>query len=212
MAWRRDLEERIRRDRGSAGNLHSDRQPSAERRYRRARPYRASCGPKTASSTAAPNSPRPTAERRSPAARRSRSITARSKRASPISPGCPMSGSAATPRSRSLPQILVPDRVGPAFDVPNHGKTRGFHVHRVSANRWEFVRTVDGWRIKRRRLRPLDGCERRGRSCAGPSRRAKRPRLIAPPAFGSARRIASRISPGCASRASHSRRSWRRRL
>jgi hypothetical protein len=56
-------------------------------------------------------------------------------------------------------QILVPDRVGPEFDVPNHGKTRGFHVHRVSANRWEFVRTPSGWKIKRRHLRPLDGSE-----------------------------------------------------
>ena len=56
-------------------------------------------------------------------------------------------------------QILVPDRVGPEFDVPNHGKTRGFHVHRVSANRWEFVRTAEGWKIRRRRLRALDGSE-----------------------------------------------------
>jgi hypothetical protein len=56
-------------------------------------------------------------------------------------------------------QILVPDRVGPEFDVPNHGKTRGFHVHRVSANRWEFVRTDKGWKIKRRHLRALDGGE-----------------------------------------------------
>jgi SnoaL-like domain len=54
-------------------------------------------------------------------------------------------------------QILVPDRVGPIFEVPNHGATRGFHVHRVSANRWDFVRTAEGWRIKRRRLRSLDG-------------------------------------------------------
>ena len=54
-------------------------------------------------------------------------------------------------------QILVPDRVGPMFDVPNHGSSRGFHVHRVSANRWEFVRTDEGWKIKRRTLRPLDG-------------------------------------------------------
>jgi hypothetical protein len=54
-------------------------------------------------------------------------------------------------------QILVPDRVGPMFEVPNHGATQGFHVHRVSANRWEFVRTEAGWRIKSRRLRPLDG-------------------------------------------------------
>jgi hypothetical protein len=54
-------------------------------------------------------------------------------------------------------QILVPDRAGPEFAVPNHGKGRGFHVHRLSANRWEFVRTAEGWKIKRRHLRPLDG-------------------------------------------------------
>lgn len=54
-------------------------------------------------------------------------------------------------------QILVPDRVGPLFEVPNHGASRGFHVHRVSANRWEFVRTEAGWKIKRRTLRSLDG-------------------------------------------------------
>lgn len=56
-------------------------------------------------------------------------------------------------------QILVPDRVGPVFEVPNYGASRGFHVHRVAANRWDFVRTAEGWRIKRRRLRPLDGSE-----------------------------------------------------
>jgi hypothetical protein len=54
-------------------------------------------------------------------------------------------------------QILVPDRVGPVFEVPNHGASPGFHVHRVAANRWDFVRTQAGWRIKRRRVRPLDG-------------------------------------------------------
>ena len=54
-------------------------------------------------------------------------------------------------------QILVPDRVGPMFSVPNHGSSQGFHVHRVGANRWEFVRTAEGWKIRRRTLRPLDG-------------------------------------------------------
>ncbi len=56
-------------------------------------------------------------------------------------------------------QILVPDRVGPVFEVPNHGASQGFHVHRVGANRWDFVRTADGWRIKRRQVRSLDGSE-----------------------------------------------------
>ena len=54
-------------------------------------------------------------------------------------------------------QILVPDRVGPVFQVPNHGSSQGFHVHRVAANRWEFVRTAAGWKIRRRTVRSLDG-------------------------------------------------------
>ncbi len=54
-------------------------------------------------------------------------------------------------------QILVPDRVGPVFEVPNHGSSQGFHVHRVAANRWEFVRTGAGWKIRRRTVRSLDG-------------------------------------------------------
>jgi len=54
-------------------------------------------------------------------------------------------------------QILVPDHAGPLFDVPTHGASRGSYVHRVSANRWEFVCTGEGWKIKRRTLCPLDG-------------------------------------------------------
>ena len=56
-------------------------------------------------------------------------------------------------------QILVPDRVGPMFEVPNHGASQGFHVHRVGANRWEFVRTAAGWKIRRRTVRSLDGTQ-----------------------------------------------------
>jgi ketosteroid isomerase-like protein len=33
----------------------------------------------------------------------------------------------------------------------------GFEVWRVSANRWELVRTADGWRVERRFNAPLDG-------------------------------------------------------
>ena len=37
--------------------------------------------------------------------------------------------------------------------------TTGFEVWRVSANRWELVRTDDGWRVERRLNAPLDGSE-----------------------------------------------------
>jgi SnoaL-like domain len=56
-------------------------------------------------------------------------------------------------------QILVPQTQGDPVDVPNHGSSKGFRVHRMTANRWELVRTAQGWRIKRRILRQLDGSE-----------------------------------------------------
>jgi hypothetical protein len=56
-------------------------------------------------------------------------------------------------------QILVPQTQGDPVEVPNHGSSRGFRVHRMTANRWELVRTAQGWKIKRRTLRALDGSE-----------------------------------------------------
>src|SRR5262249_25169463 len=46
-------------------------------------------------------------------------------------------------------QILVPQTQGEAVEVPNHGRSKGFRVHPMTANRWELGRT----------LRQLDGSE-----------------------------------------------------
>lgn len=56
-------------------------------------------------------------------------------------------------------QILTPDKSGEAIEVPNHGSSRGDHIHRVATNRWELKRTASGWKIKRRTLRLVDGSE-----------------------------------------------------
>ena len=56
-------------------------------------------------------------------------------------------------------QILTPHPTAEPREVPNHGVTKGFRIHRVGANRWDLVRTASGWKIKRRTLRPLDGTE-----------------------------------------------------
>jgi len=56
-------------------------------------------------------------------------------------------------------QIITPHPTAEPLEVPNHGTTRGFRIHRVGANRWELVRTKAGWKIKRRTLRPLDGSD-----------------------------------------------------
>ena len=56
-------------------------------------------------------------------------------------------------------QILTPKHTGDAVEVPNHGTSRGYHIHRVVTNRWDLVRTASGWKIKRRALRLVDGSE-----------------------------------------------------
>jgi hypothetical protein len=56
-------------------------------------------------------------------------------------------------------QILVPQTEGNPVAVPNHGSGKGFRVHRMTANRWELVRTEEGWKFKHRTLRQLDGTE-----------------------------------------------------
>ena len=50
-------------------------------------------------------------------------------------------------------------RTAEPVEVPGHGTSRGYRAHRVGANRWELKRTAQGWKIKRRTLRPLDGSE-----------------------------------------------------
>ena len=56
-------------------------------------------------------------------------------------------------------QILTPNKSGEEVEVPNHGASRGYHIHRVVTNRWDLVRTPAGWKIKRRTLRLVDGSE-----------------------------------------------------
>jgi len=56
-------------------------------------------------------------------------------------------------------QILTPRKTGEAIEVPNHGASRGYHIHRVVTSRWELTRIAAGWKIKRRTIRLVDGSE-----------------------------------------------------
>ena len=53
-------------------------------------------------------------------------------------------------------QILTPNPQAEPFELSGHGTSKGFRVHRLSANRWELVRMPEGWRIKRRTGRSMD--------------------------------------------------------
>ena len=56
-------------------------------------------------------------------------------------------------------QIIAPHPSAEPIEVPAHGVSKGYRIHRVGANRWELVRTTDGWKIKRRTYRSLDGSD-----------------------------------------------------
>jgi hypothetical protein len=57
-------------------------------------------------------------------------------------------------------QIITPDREAAPRELSGHGRSTGFRIHRVGANRWELKRGKDGgWKVTRRTLRPLDGSD-----------------------------------------------------
>ena len=56
-------------------------------------------------------------------------------------------------------QIITPHKGAAPMEVAGHGSSSGFRIHRVGANRWELLRTPQGWKVKRRTLRPLDGSD-----------------------------------------------------
>jgi SnoaL-like domain len=56
-------------------------------------------------------------------------------------------------------QIISPDRDSVPKELSGHGVSTGFRIHRAGANVWELARTKDGWKVTRRKLRPLDGSQ-----------------------------------------------------
>lgn len=58
-------------------------------------------------------------------------------------------------------QIVVPNTVGPEIELSNYGPSSGHMIWRLTANRWEFVRTANGWKITRREIRRFPGAEAR---------------------------------------------------
>lgn len=53
--------------------------------------------------------------------------------------------------------IVHLDADGSPRDLPNHGVSTGYRIHRAVVNRWELVRRDGRWTITRRTLLPVDG-------------------------------------------------------
>jgi hypothetical protein len=53
--------------------------------------------------------------------------------------------------------IVHLDHRGEPRELPNHGVSTGYRIHRAVVNRWELVRSDGRWTIARRTLLPVDG-------------------------------------------------------
>jgi SnoaL-like domain len=53
--------------------------------------------------------------------------------------------------------LITPDSQGQSREVPNHGTSTGYRIHRVVANRWSLQRGESGWRIAARTMQSIDG-------------------------------------------------------
>lgn len=55
--------------------------------------------------------------------------------------------------------IVHLDHEGRTRELPNHGLSLGYRIHRVVVNRWELIRSNGRWMIARRTLLPVDGTD-----------------------------------------------------
>ncbi|UGT73045.1 nuclear transport factor 2 family protein [Mycolicibacterium smegmatis] len=62
-----------------------------------------------------------------------------------------------TATATSYLALITPDHDGAERELPNHGSSTGFRIHRVLANRWSFTRADGRWRISKRTVLPMDG-------------------------------------------------------
>jgi hypothetical protein len=54
-------------------------------------------------------------------------------------------------------QVLHLDHEGASRELPNHGTSQGYRIHRVVVNRWELEKVHGQWMIQRRTILPVDG-------------------------------------------------------
>ncbi|WP_345498546.1 nuclear transport factor 2 family protein [Nocardia callitridis] len=57
----------------------------------------------------------------------------------------------------SYSMLVTPDRDGEERELPNHGMSTGYRIHRVLVNRWTLSRIADDWKIIARKIAPADG-------------------------------------------------------
>lgn len=51
--------------------------------------------------------------------------------------------------------IVMPDTAASHVKLPGKGVSSGFSIYQLTVNRWQLVRTTDGWKVTKRTVRPI---------------------------------------------------------
>lgn len=49
----------------------------------------------------------------------------------------------------------VPDSSASRVQLPGKGVSPGFSIYQLTVNRWELIRTINGWKVAKRTVRPI---------------------------------------------------------
>ncbi len=57
--------------------------------------------------------------------------------------------------------IVMPDTGASHVNLPGKGVSPGFSIFQLTVNRWQLLRTTEGWRVTQRTIRPITSNESR---------------------------------------------------
>jgi SnoaL-like domain len=55
--------------------------------------------------------------------------------------------------------IVMPDTLASHVALPGKGVSTGFSIYQLTVNKWHLVRTMEGWKVTQRTVRPLVGAD-----------------------------------------------------
>ena len=77
----------------------------------------------------------------------------------PLLPHITLNGDSAIATGYLL--IVMPDSAASHVKLPGKGVSTGFSIYQLTINKWQLVRTSDGWKVTQRTVRPLRSSDSR---------------------------------------------------
>ena len=57
--------------------------------------------------------------------------------------------------------VVMPDTTASHVKLPGKGTSPGFSIYQLTVNQWKLLRTIDGWKVTNRTVRPISSTDSR---------------------------------------------------